>query len=214
MPEYPSSTVEYRGVPQRTPRALRMLTALWFTILPRAFASALTTRASRTRQLPHAAAPARGSFRAAMASPSIGKPSRHYAIARAWRAPPRLNWVPSADWSTHTGLLPSGTAVRCGYPPRTAGGRDAALHTARSAHTRAIFRGRLWGTHTGVLPSGRSAALHTARSAHTRAMCRGRLWGTHIGELPSGRSAAPHTARSGTPRALARSSVRSDSGGP
>ena len=36
-----------------------MLTALWFTILPRAFASALTTRASRTRQLPHAAASAR-----------------------------------------------------------------------------------------------------------------------------------------------------------
>ena len=149
-----------------------MLTAVWFTILPRAFASALTTRASRTRQLPHAAAPARGSFRAAMASPSIGKPSRHYAIARAWRAPPRLNWVPSADWSTHTRVLPSGTAVRCGYPLRTAGGRDAAL-TLRAVRT----RGRGFAADSGVLTPGcfRQAAVRhfTLRAVRTRGRCFG-----------------------------------------
>ena len=142
-----------------------MLTALWFTILPRAFASALTTRASRTRQLPHAAAP-----------------------ARPWRV------RPSASPRGITQLRAHGVHRRgsTGYPPRTgvltpgcfrqarlcAAGTLCGLQVAATRHftLRAVrTRGRYFAADSGVLTPGcfRQAAVRhfTLRAVRTRGRC-------------------------------------------
>ena len=161
MPEYPSSTVEYRRVPQRTPRALRMLTALWFTILPRAFASALTTRASRTRQLPHAAAPARPWRVRPSASPRGITQLRAHGVHRRGSTgyPPRTG-VLTPGCFRQTRLCAAGTLRGL----QVAATRH--LRCAQCAHAGDVSPQTLGYSHRGASVRPQCGPSHCAQCAH------------------------------------------------